>query len=107
MSNLIVWIFFLTISAFSFPCPHAGILIIFFAGAEYFRIGMNDIAKEGVFVWDDGSPVTYTRFLRGEPSNGNGEDCMLIYKEDGGLMDGDCGSGVFFMCETDYSKLFS
>ena len=71
------------------------------------RIGMNDIAEEGVYVWDDGSPVTHMRFLSGEPNYGRDGNCMLLYKEDGGFADGYCDSEEFFMCKTAYSKLFS
>jgi hypothetical protein len=44
-------------------------------------IGANDIAVEGTFVYDDGTPVTYTNWRTGEPSNGGGhyqEDCVVI-----------------------------
>ena len=69
---------------------------------------MNDIAREGVFVWDDGSPVTHMRFTPGEPNNyGGGENCMTLYKGDGGFTDSDCDYETFSFCESDYSRLFS
>ena len=33
------------------------------------RIGFNDIAAEGIWVWSSGEPVTYTDWLSGEPNN--------------------------------------
>jgi hypothetical protein len=44
-------------------------------------IGATDLANEGTFVWDDGSPLTYTNWRAGEPSSGGGmyeEDCAII-----------------------------
>ncbi len=43
-------------------------------------IGLDDIATEGTFVWEDGTPLTYTDWHAGEPNNGNGmyeEDCAI------------------------------
>lgn len=40
------------------------------------HIGINDIAREGTYVWSDGSSVSYTRWNSGEPNNCCGsEDC--------------------------------
>jgi hypothetical protein len=50
------------------------------AGTDTF-IGATDVAVEGTFVWDDGTPVVYQNFRTGEPSNGAGqyqEDCLVI-----------------------------
>lgn len=43
-------------------------------------IGLDDLALEGTFVWDDGSPPTYLDWAVGEPNNGGGsyeEDCVV------------------------------
>ena len=43
-------------------------------------IGLDDLAVEGAFVWEDGTPVGYTDWHTGEPNNGNGlyeEDCAI------------------------------
>ena len=67
---------------------------------------MNDIAEEGVYVWDDGSPVTHVRYAPNEPNNLGNEDCMTMWKGSGGFNDLDCDrSGCFFICETDYNNL--
>ncbi len=49
-------------------------------------IGFNDVASEGHFVWSSGEPVTYTRWVAGEPNNAtnslspNGEDFAAMYQ---------------------------
>jgi hypothetical protein len=43
-------------------------------------IGLSDEQVEGTFIWDDGSPVTYTSWAPGEPNNfGNDEDGVVMY----------------------------
>lgn len=37
-------------------------------------IGLTDQAVEGVFVWSNGDPVTFTNWNGGEPNNVNNED---------------------------------
>ena len=66
---------------------------------------MNDLAKEGVYVWDDGSPVTHTKFTFGQPNNWGEQDCMALLREDGGFGDIPCDWRMFFICESDYSRL--
>ena len=68
---------------------------------------MNDIAEEGVYVWDDGSPVTHTRFIPGDPNNYQNQDCMALMRVDGGFADIQCDWQKVFICESDYSKLSS
>jgi hypothetical protein len=45
-------------------------------------IGATDLVTEGTFVWDDGSPLTYTNWRTGEPSSGGG-----MYEEDWALVE--------------------
>jgi len=43
--------------------------------------GGSDIAVEGMWVWNDGTPFGYTNWETGEPSNGGPtyqEDCLVI-----------------------------
>ncbi len=43
------------------------------------HIGLSDAMNEGNFVWQDGSPVTYANFRRGEPNNTDGgEDYVTM-----------------------------
>jgi hypothetical protein len=44
-------------------------------------IGATDAVTEGTFLWEDGTPLTYTHFATGEPNNGSGqyqEDCLVM-----------------------------
>jgi hypothetical protein len=66
-------------------------------------IGFNDIAAEGNFVWDGGSPVTYTNWEPGEPNDAGGnEDCTQInrYYPKATWNDEPCNQGLFFVCES-------
>ena len=53
-------------------------------------IGATDLAVEGTFVWEDGSPLVYTNWNLGEPNNGTGlyeEDCAVIHGSLAGTWD--------------------
>lgn len=41
-------------------------------------LGINDLASEGTYVWDDGTPATYFRWAPGEPNNSGNEDGVQI-----------------------------
>lgn len=50
-------------------------------------IGLNDLEREGTFVWASGEPVTYTNWVHNEPNDGGGgtdtEDAVVINFGDG------------------------
>ncbi|MGB5981911.1 MAG: LamG-like jellyroll fold domain-containing protein [Nonlabens sp.] len=46
-------------------------------------IGATDSATEGTFLWQDGTPVTYTNWAAGEPNNVNDEDVVMILRNSG------------------------
>ena len=55
------------------------LLLSLFGGTEPLWIGLTDRDVEGVFVWTNGDPLTYTSWAPGEPNNGgdvigDGED---------------------------------
>jgi hypothetical protein len=53
-------------------------------GLDYGYIGLNDIATEDVFFWEDGSVRDYYNFADGQPDNYNGnEDCVHMYSTTG------------------------
>lgn len=41
---------------------------------------MNDLKVQMYFEWSDGTPVTYAKWLRGEPTHANNrqEDCVVM-----------------------------
>ena len=80
-------------------------LVLLITATTFVHIGMNDITEEGVYVWNDGSPVTHIRFAPSEPNNVFNEDCMTIWRGDGGFNDLSCTSLRYFICETDYGTL--
>ena len=65
--------------------------------------GINDIAVEGVWVWDSGEPVVYTQFGAGEPNNAGGqEDCATWVEWADGTWNDDTHSHSYrFICEWD------
>ena len=69
-------------------------------------VGLNDIDQEGMFVWTDGSPNTYTRFDANQPDNRAGnEHCVLMKYQDGNFMDRPCTRNQPFICEVNYESL--
>ena len=53
---------------------------------ENIWIGINDIAKEGSFVADDGREISWTKWDSGEPNEGHGSD---YYNDDGEWVSGE------------------
>ncbi len=66
----------------------------------FWWIGLNDRASEGAWVWEDGTPVTYTRWNAGEPNNSGDEDCtQLLWGTH--WNDWPCGLVSTYVCEAD------
>ena len=59
--------------------------MLYFCAPCAHRIGLNDIAEEGTFVWSDDEPLGYTNWFSGDQAV-TGAGCA-----DG---DGSCGDGV-------------
>ncbi|XP_074430632.1 macrophage mannose receptor 1-like isoform X3 [Larus michahellis] len=66
-------------------------------------IGLNDLSTPMYFEWSDGTPVTYTKWLPGEPTHAmNGqEDCVIMAGEDGYWADSACDRKLGYICRTD------
>ncbi|KAE8282093.1 Ladderlectin Precursor [Larimichthys crocea] len=64
-------------------------------------IGLNDIHKEGGWMWSDGSAVDFVLWDAGEPNNHDGlEDCVHInYGPDLKWNDYSCSEKFTFVCE--------
>jgi hypothetical protein len=64
-----------------------------------FWIGYNDIAQEGVFVWEDGSPAGFENWNNGEPNGASlAEDCTQVFGS-GSWNDEACTAIFPFVCE--------
>ncbi|XP_074013154.1 macrophage mannose receptor 1-like [Numenius arquata] len=66
-------------------------------------IGLNDLHTQMYFEWSDGTPVTYTKWLPGEPThtiNGQ-EDCVVMAGEDGYWADSACDKKLGYICRRD------
>lgn len=63
-------------------------------------IGLDDVAVEGTFAWQDGTPVDYTAWAGGEPNDAGGnEDCGHIAEwAGGGWNDIPCDFGLPYVC---------
>lgn len=42
-------------------------------------IGLNDVVKEGTWVWVTGEPFSYSHWQPGEPNNSNNEDYGMLF----------------------------
>ncbi|XP_070539201.1 perlucin-like protein [Ptychodera flava] len=64
-------------------------------------IGVTDVEVEGVWVWVDGSPLTYSNWMPGEPNNaGKREHCAHLYSNQHGKWnDYPCSTRFGFICE--------
>ncbi|XP_028409435.1 alpha-N-acetylgalactosamine-specific lectin-like [Dendronephthya gigantea] len=76
------------------------------AGSQVY-VGLNDITKEGVFVWSDGSPNLYAKFRSGQPNNDGNEDCVTLEENFGDAVfnDRQCVEEKRFFCETSLVNL--
>ncbi|XP_043921440.1 macrophage mannose receptor 1-like [Protopterus annectens] len=64
-------------------------------------IGLNDEKHHMLFEWNDGTPVTFTIWKRGEPSHlqNRQEDCVLIAGKDGNWADHICEKKHGYICK--------
>ncbi|ETE59520.1 Macrophage mannose receptor 1, partial [Ophiophagus hannah] len=64
-------------------------------------IGLNDLKIQMFFEWSDGSPVTYTKWLRGQPTHTNNreEDCVVMKGKDGYWADEPCDMEYGYICK--------
>ncbi|XP_053119453.1 macrophage mannose receptor 1 isoform X2 [Hemicordylus capensis] len=65
-------------------------------------IGLNDLKIQMYFEWTDGTPVTYSKWLPGEPThttNGQ-EDCVAMKGKDGYWSDQPCDMKLGYICKS-------
>ncbi|NWH78351.1 MRC1 protein, partial [Piaya cayana] len=68
--------------------------------ADELWIGLNDFNTRMYFEWSDGTPVTYTKWLRGEPTHSinSQEDCVIMAGKDGYWADSTCDRKLGYIC---------
>ncbi|KAF2983566.1 hypothetical protein EK904_005759 [Melospiza melodia maxima] len=66
-------------------------------------IGLNDLKIQMYFEWSDGTPVTYTKWLPGEPTHEvtGQEDCVIMAGKDGYWADSVCDRKLGYICRRD------
>ncbi|NWS70861.1 MRC1 protein, partial [Crotophaga sulcirostris] len=71
-----------------------------YKAADELWIGLNDLRTQMYFEWSDGTPVTYTKWLSGEPTHSiNGqEDCVIMAGQDGYWADSACHRKLGYIC---------
>ncbi|XP_062425038.1 macrophage mannose receptor 1-like [Rhea pennata] len=63
-------------------------------------IGLNDFRVQMYFEWSDGTPVTFTKWLQGEPTHTrNKADCIIMKGEDGFWADSACEKKLGYICK--------
>ncbi|NUP10573.1 MAG: hypothetical protein HOW73_31380 [Polyangiaceae bacterium] len=63
-------------------------------------IGLDDRRQEGTFSWQNGAPVTFRPFLKGEPNDAGGsEDCVELLVDRNAWNDVPCGTKLPYLCE--------
>ncbi|XP_062983516.1 macrophage mannose receptor 1-like [Elgaria multicarinata webbii] len=64
-------------------------------------IGLNDKKVQMYFEWSDGTPVTFTKWLRGEPTHNinRQEDCVVMKGKDGYWADQPCDGKFGYICK--------
>ncbi|XP_008059859.2 collectin-11 isoform X4 [Carlito syrichta] len=72
------------------------------AGLARVFIGINDLEREGAFVYSDRSPMqTFNKWRSGEPNNAYDEEDCVEMVASGGWNDVACHITMYFMCEFD------
>jgi len=61
-------------------------------------IGFTDKDIETIFVWSDGTPVDYTKWISDRPSSGDTLDCTLMSWGDGTWFDYHCSHDFGVLC---------
>jgi len=64
---------------------------------------LSDITTEDVFTWEDGSPVGFENWKKGQPDDSTGKKDCVVMRGSGKWDDVGCGTKEAFVCQ----KLFS
>ncbi|KAG9347518.1 hypothetical protein JZ751_005086 [Albula glossodonta] len=68
-------------------------------------LGINDQRSEGLYLFEDGTRVTYFQwrkhFLSSQPDGGKRENCVAMSSDDGDWWDNYCDRRMYYLCEFD------
>ncbi|CAL8392724.1 unnamed protein product [Gadus morhua 'NCC'] len=68
-------------------------------------LGINDLLSEGMYLFDDGTRVSYFQwrkhFLSSQPDGGRRENCVAMSSDDGDWWDHYCDRNMGYLCEFD------
>lgn len=68
-------------------------------------LGINDLRSEGMYLFDDGTRVSYFQwrrhFLSSQPDGGRRENCVAMSSDDGDWWDHYCDRTMNYLCEFD------
>ncbi|XP_059897052.1 C-type lectin domain family 11 member A isoform X2 [Gadus macrocephalus] len=68
-------------------------------------LGVNDLLSEGMYLFDDGTRVSYFQwrkhFLSSQPDGGRRENCVAMSSDDGDWWDHYCDRNMGYLCEFD------
>ncbi|XP_026196859.1 C-type lectin domain family 11 member A [Anabas testudineus] len=68
-------------------------------------LGINDLRSEGLYLFDDGTRVSYFQwrkhFLSSQPDGGRRENCVAMSSDDGDWWDHYCDRTMNYLCEFD------
>ena len=65
-------------------------------------VGLDDLDQENVFVWNDGTPLTWSHWVSIAPNNQGGQDCVVLKEKNNDFAWNDimCDVDVRYVCET-------
>uniref|UniRef100_A0A3Q1F217 C-type lectin domain containing 11A n=1 Tax=Acanthochromis polyacanthus TaxID=80966 RepID=A0A3Q1F217_9TELE len=70
-------------------------------------LGINDLRSEGMYLFDDGTRVSYFQwrkhFLSSQPDGGRRENCVAMSSDDGDWWDHYCDRTMNYLCEHKHS----
>lgn len=68
-------------------------------------LGIHDLRSEGMYLFDDGTRVSYFQwrkhFLSSQPDGGRRENCVAMSSDDGDWWDHYCDRTMNYLCEFD------
>jgi hypothetical protein len=73
-------------------------------GPDFWRVDGSDVLAEGVWIFGNGEPATFTNWAQGQPENGGwmfSEHSIGLFPPDGKWSDLESDTRAYFICEWD------